>query len=287
MVKIESESNRLVTFSKRRSGIFKKASELATLCGIEVAIIVFSPGQRVFSFGHPSVEHIVNRFYSGRQQINLAPTPATPTTQFIESQRKTRLQELGFELTQVLDYLEMAKKRGVQLDRITRANRNKTLMDTPMEKLDTPQLLQLKASLELLKAQVENQAHIKAQAHAMAQAHYAQAQVQAEHQRQQQQLQQLYMNAATVALPPPPPAAAAQPQLQLAAVESNNNNMNNNAAAAAASASANHLEFYQRIMNGSNLNGGGGVQIGDGSVTVANGNVAVNGNGAFQEYRRI
>ncbi|KAD7477342.1 hypothetical protein E3N88_00478 [Mikania micrantha] len=43
MARMEKESNLLVTFSKRRSGLFKKASELCILCGLDIAIIAFSP----------------------------------------------------------------------------------------------------------------------------------------------------------------------------------------------------------------------------------------------------
>nr|XP_009768032.1 PREDICTED: agamous-like MADS-box protein AGL62 [Nicotiana sylvestris] len=54
----------IILISKRRSGLFKKASELCTLCGVEIAIIVYSPARKVFSFGHPNVESIVDRFLS-------------------------------------------------------------------------------------------------------------------------------------------------------------------------------------------------------------------------------
>jgi hypothetical protein len=60
--RIESEEARQVCFSKRRAGLFKKASELAILCGAEVAAVVFSPAGKAFSFGHPSVEAIIERF---------------------------------------------------------------------------------------------------------------------------------------------------------------------------------------------------------------------------------
>uniref|UniRef100_A0ACD5X5C4 Uncharacterized protein n=1 Tax=Avena sativa TaxID=4498 RepID=A0ACD5X5C4_AVESA len=60
--RIESEEARQVCFSKRRAGLFKKASELAILCGAEVATVVFSPAGKAFSFGHPSVEAILERF---------------------------------------------------------------------------------------------------------------------------------------------------------------------------------------------------------------------------------
>ncbi|PHT29741.1 Agamous-like MADS-box protein AGL62 [Capsicum baccatum] len=64
IVKMENESNLQVTFSKHRAGLFKKASELCTLCGAEIAIVVFSPGKanKVYSFSHPSVELLVDRF---------------------------------------------------------------------------------------------------------------------------------------------------------------------------------------------------------------------------------
>ncbi|PHT64203.1 hypothetical protein T459_31873 [Capsicum annuum] len=57
IVKMKNESNMQFTFSKHRAGLFKKASELCTLCGDEIAIVVFSPGKanKVYSFGHPSV----------------------------------------------------------------------------------------------------------------------------------------------------------------------------------------------------------------------------------------
>ncbi|XP_073030848.1 agamous-like MADS-box protein AGL29 [Primulina eburnea] len=60
--KIENLSNRQVTFSKRRVGLFKKASELCILSGAEVAIIVHSLGKRVFAFGHPTPDAVVDRF---------------------------------------------------------------------------------------------------------------------------------------------------------------------------------------------------------------------------------
>ncbi|PHT60935.1 Agamous-like MADS-box protein AGL62 [Capsicum annuum] len=62
IAKMQNESKLQVTFSKRRAGLFKKVSELCTLCGAEIAIVVFSPGRKVYSFGHPSVELLVDRF---------------------------------------------------------------------------------------------------------------------------------------------------------------------------------------------------------------------------------
>ncbi|XP_072151375.1 uncharacterized protein [Setaria viridis] len=51
-----------VCFSKRHAGLFKKVSELSILCGADVATVIFSPAGKAFSFGHPSVESILDRF---------------------------------------------------------------------------------------------------------------------------------------------------------------------------------------------------------------------------------
>ncbi|NP_001288318.1 agamous-like MADS-box protein AGL61-like [Brachypodium distachyon] len=58
---IADTSRRQVTFSKRRSGLFKKASELCALCGADLALVVFSPAGRAFAFGNPSADHVLRR----------------------------------------------------------------------------------------------------------------------------------------------------------------------------------------------------------------------------------
>jgi hypothetical protein len=56
MKRMTNDSNMQVTISKRRSELLKKASELSTLCGANVSLVVLSPGGEVFSFGHPNVD---------------------------------------------------------------------------------------------------------------------------------------------------------------------------------------------------------------------------------------
>ncbi|XP_042006617.1 MADS-box transcription factor 51-like [Salvia splendens] len=76
MKKIEKKSSLQVAFTKRRGGLFRKATELAVLCGVEIAILVKSPAGKLYSFGHPSVEALINRApaqirreYEGRDQL--------------------------------------------------------------------------------------------------------------------------------------------------------------------------------------------------------------------------
>jgi hypothetical protein len=48
--RIDNRTNRQVTFSKRRSGLMKKARELAILCEADVGLIVFSCTGRLYEF---------------------------------------------------------------------------------------------------------------------------------------------------------------------------------------------------------------------------------------------
>lgn len=150
-----NESNLQVTFSKRRSGLFKKASELCTLCGAEVAIIVFSPGRKVFSFGHPCVEALIDRYLSRNPPHH---HQNSGTMQLIEAHRNANVRELNAELTQVMNQLEVEKKRGDELNQMKKASQAHCWWEGPFEGMETSQLEQLKNSLEDLKKNVAKQA---------------------------------------------------------------------------------------------------------------------------------
>ncbi|WMV25300.1 hypothetical protein MTR67_018685 [Solanum verrucosum] len=94
MVKIKNARNLGVTFSTRRAGLFKKACELCTLCGAEIAIDIFSPDGKVFSFGHLSVDTLVESFL-GR---NLPPPNNVVHNQQIVDLRKVGICELNTKL---------------------------------------------------------------------------------------------------------------------------------------------------------------------------------------------
>ncbi|RVW39253.1 Agamous-like MADS-box protein AGL8-like [Vitis vinifera] len=54
--RIENKISRQVTFSKRRSGLLKKAHEISVLCDAEVALIVFSTKGKLFEYSTDSSE---------------------------------------------------------------------------------------------------------------------------------------------------------------------------------------------------------------------------------------
>ncbi|CAO2174597.1 unnamed protein product, partial [Urochloa humidicola] len=54
--------SRQVRFSKRRTGLFKKALELNVLCDAEVSLLVFSPAGKFYQYSSTSTEDIYDRY---------------------------------------------------------------------------------------------------------------------------------------------------------------------------------------------------------------------------------
>ncbi|KAK4602909.1 hypothetical protein RGQ29_011764 [Quercus rubra] len=52
--RIQNKISRQVTFSKRRSGLLRKAHEISVLCDAEVALIVFSTKGKLFEYSSDS-----------------------------------------------------------------------------------------------------------------------------------------------------------------------------------------------------------------------------------------
>ncbi|KAF7134823.1 hypothetical protein RHSIM_Rhsim08G0141200 [Rhododendron simsii] len=59
--RIENKINRQVTFSKRRSGLLKKAHEISVLCDAEVALMIFSTKGKLFEYATDSCSALAGR----------------------------------------------------------------------------------------------------------------------------------------------------------------------------------------------------------------------------------
>ncbi|GMP35454.1 hypothetical protein CsSME_00007875 [Camellia sinensis var. sinensis] len=153
IAKIEIKNRLQATFSKRRSGLFKAASELCTLCGVEIAIIVFSPAGKVYSFGHPNVDSIIDQF------LIRNPPPNTTTRHLIEAHCNASVRELNLQLTQVLNELEVMKRQGETFDHMRKASQRQYWWEAPIDKLGLHELEQLRSSMVELKKNVTNQAN--------------------------------------------------------------------------------------------------------------------------------
>ncbi|TYJ38561.1 hypothetical protein E1A91_A05G451300v1 [Gossypium mustelinum] len=108
--KLENESSRQVTFSKRRTGLFKKAIELCILCGCNICIIVFSPKGKPFCFGHPDIDTILERYLSKNPNhddgLMMSGDDIAPC-----------LEEFNEEIRETLEKLEEEKKRSKEIQK--------------------------------------------------------------------------------------------------------------------------------------------------------------------------
>ncbi|NP_001312873.1 agamous-like MADS-box protein AGL8 homolog [Nicotiana tabacum] len=96
--RIENKINRQVTFSKRRSGLLKKAHEISVLCDAEVGLIVFSTKGKLFEYSTDScMERILERYerYSYAERQLTATDHETPGSWTLEHAKlKGRLEVL-------------------------------------------------------------------------------------------------------------------------------------------------------------------------------------------------
>ncbi|XP_057788058.1 agamous-like MADS-box protein AGL62 [Salvia miltiorrhiza] len=149
MAKMENHSNLQVTFSKRRAGLFKKASELCTLCGAEAAIVVFSPANKVYCFGHPNVNTLVDRLAAGMEP------PPPPSHLIMEAHRNSNIRDLNIELTRLDTLLRAERRRAQEIDLLRRAGHQQRSLDD----LDHAQLCALKESVMEFKKSLDAKLH--------------------------------------------------------------------------------------------------------------------------------
>lgn len=103
MKRIENESNRQVTFSKRRNGLLKKAFELSVLCDAEVALIVFSTTGKLYEFSSSSISKTVERYQGKVKELALSSKGIQENTQHEK--------ECDMDTTKKLEYLELSKRK--------------------------------------------------------------------------------------------------------------------------------------------------------------------------------
>ncbi|KAK6942879.1 Transcription factor, MADS-box [Dillenia turbinata] len=153
--KIELKNHQQVTFSKRRTGLFKKAGELCVLCGAEIGIIVFSQAGKVFTFGHPSIEAIIDRFINGRNHPE-----STFTNHILFDQFNQNYTDL-----EALKQIELEKKKEFKTDKGDQPMLgdgsdpdHQFWWDEPIEDMGVEELEQFMLSLEELKKNVDMKA---------------------------------------------------------------------------------------------------------------------------------
>jgi hypothetical protein len=152
---IEKEGARQVCFSKRRSGLFKKANELAIMCGVEVAAVVFSRAGNAFSFGHPSVEAVIQRFDPTGKDTGGAAEDNTLLVADLNRQHqelRAKLDAAKVKKDQVEAAMAMAKERceGIPIA---------AWLEADVRDMGEEELMQFAAALQVVQAAVAARAN--------------------------------------------------------------------------------------------------------------------------------
>lgn len=135
-----------VCFSKRRLGLFKKATELCVLSGARLAIVVFSPAGKPYSFGHPSVNAVIDRF--------LGPAPAAAAG---DATHPAVLYDFESESERLGKAIEAEASRRDALEEASRAAGVWT--DDDVRCAGMPDLVAMLAALERVQAEAAERAH--------------------------------------------------------------------------------------------------------------------------------
>jgi hypothetical protein len=137
-----------VCFSKRRSGLYKKANELSVLTGASLAVVVFSPAGKPYSLGYPSVPAVLEG-YSAPACSYVPPTAAEEESLAAAAREFERERELLDEATKV------EKQRQIALDEAARAAGVWVCDDDKVRLKKMPELLATLAALERVQAEVK------------------------------------------------------------------------------------------------------------------------------------
>ncbi|CAI8598964.1 unnamed protein product [Vicia faba] len=142
MKKMSNESNLQVTLSRRRSRLLLKASELCTLCDAQISLVVFSPSEKVFSFGNPNIDTVIDRY------LSRVPSQKSDIMEFIEARRKANVCEINTQLTQINKTLDIVKKLGDELSHLRKDFETRFGWTFSIDKMNWAQLEMFKKALE-------------------------------------------------------------------------------------------------------------------------------------------
>ncbi|XP_052176654.1 agamous-like MADS-box protein AGL62 [Diospyros lotus] len=148
--KREREKDCLSTFLKYRDDLYKEASELCTLCGVELALIISSPSGELYAFGHPNFEMVVDRFLDSDTK-----RPIGGTGDPVEDARlKASIEALNKQLMQLQVQKEIERERAKVLAKLAAIRRTKLLTNTNIDELSPEDTQKLKAWLLELKEKI-------------------------------------------------------------------------------------------------------------------------------------
>ncbi|KAK6145821.1 hypothetical protein DH2020_019690 [Rehmannia glutinosa] len=142
--RIDSQDDLYTIFSKYHQGLYKNASELCTLCGFDVGIIIFSPTNNPFSFWHPSMESIIERYRNPDQPL------ISDYDRVVETNVRAKIEHLNRHLDEVLNEKEQIKDGEKQLDEIDKTREKGWWEQISLESLNKEQVKEWKTFFKTL-----------------------------------------------------------------------------------------------------------------------------------------
>ncbi|KAJ4841037.1 hypothetical protein Tsubulata_009373 [Turnera subulata] len=164
--RLESSSNRQVTYSKRRSGILKKAKELSILCDIDIVLLMFSPTGKptLFHGERSSIEEVIAKFAQltpqERAKRKLESLEALKKT-FKKLDHDVNVQDFMGTSSQTVE--ELRDQVGLMQVKFTEVCKRLSCWSNPDKINSIEQLRQMEASLQesinLIRLQKEQEKH--------------------------------------------------------------------------------------------------------------------------------
>ncbi|KAG2639789.1 uncharacterized protein LOC120661392 [Panicum virgatum] len=147
---VENDSDRSVTFFKRRSGLYKAAADLSTLTGARIAIALESEIGKMSSFGTPSAGPIIDSFLSG----NILVDPSANEEQKVEI---THMQNEVFVVERE-KYMEDRRKQetSARAKEIQETSRKAKLVYGKVEDLSVQELNEMVCDLSQIKQEIND-----------------------------------------------------------------------------------------------------------------------------------
>uniref|UniRef100_A0ACD5UQ38 Uncharacterized protein n=1 Tax=Avena sativa TaxID=4498 RepID=A0ACD5UQ38_AVESA len=151
-MKLIEDTNRLqVCFSKRRKGLVKKAFELSVLCGAQVGLIVFSPAGKPYTYGHGSLDAVLDRL----RDPSSASSRSAPDAD--EAKRQKELHKLLRQEEELIKARDAELRKGDELQAQMRAAGVR--IDGDVRGWALPELHAALGALERVQAEAAMRAH--------------------------------------------------------------------------------------------------------------------------------